>query len=278
MSSTTGGWDKELAKIWINYIPPCRPSLSEMMIYAKYLKKIQSENPNMNIKMLILGSTSEFRDWGYEENLDVTVIDKSIGYHDQIKWEMRHKTAKETFVNQKWENMKFKNKFDLIVGDLVVGNLKRENLKIFLVNIKSVLKNNGYFITKSFFRREDYNIKNLELVFKSYQNKNLKIPPFSALIYDIALFCMDKNNGILNFKDMHQKIYQLFRLKLIDESLFEKFNNLGWQKNMKFEFWIPTITEWENEVKKYLKIDNKEYSNDIYAGNFPIYVLKIKSR
>jgi ubiquinone/menaquinone biosynthesis C-methylase UbiE len=272
-----GYWGKELAKIWTNYLPPCRPSFSEMTIYARYLRKIQNKHPHRKLNLLILGSTSEFRDWGYEENLNVTVIDKSEEYHNQIKWEMKHKNVHERFVHQQWQNMNFKDEFDLIVGDLAIGNLKKEEISHFLKNIQKALKEDGFFMTKSFFRKDDYPIKRLDRIFSEYVKNNLNFHPFPLLIYDITLSCMDKDSGILNFSHQYNEIYKLYKSGLIDKNLLDTFSNLGWESNMKFEFYIPTVTEWEEMIKMHLKIYGKEYGEDVYSANFPIYIItKIK--
>lgn len=278
MFEKIGYWGKELAKIWTNYLPPCRPSWSEMVIYTRYLRKIQSRKCNKKLNLLVLGSTSEFRDWGYEEDLNVTVIDKSTDYHNQIKWELKHKNIHEKFIHQRWQDMMFENEFDLIVGDLVIGNLAREEMPIFLKNVQNALRKGGFFMTKSFLKKDKCTIRNLYAIFIEYKKRNLNLHPFPAMIYDIALCCMDHNTGILNFKHMYNEISKLHKSGLIDNDLFDKFNHLGWQKNMKFEFWIPTITEWEKMVNKYLRIYGKEYSENIYSDNFPIYIITTKEK
>ncbi len=276
MFDKSGYWGKELAKIWTNYLPPCRPSWSEMIIYTRYLRKMQKKYPMRKVTLLILGSTSEFRDWGYEENLNVTVIDKSKEYHNQIRWEMKHKNVHEKFVHQHWQDMSFENEFDLIVGDLVIGNLIMEEIPNFLKNIKKALKEDGFFITKSFFRNKDYSIKGLKTIFMEYMKNSSHLHPFPIVAYDITLSCMDKDTGILNFKYMYDEIYKLYESGLIDDDLLEEFNHLGWQNNMKFEFLVPTFNEWESMINTHLKLYSKDYGDDIYADNFPVYIITKK--
>ena len=71
------GWNKNLASIWTNNVAPSRPSNAEMCVYTKYLRELQSQC-GQRIKMLVLGSTPEFRDWGFEQAIDISVVDKSI--------------------------------------------------------------------------------------------------------------------------------------------------------------------------------------------------------
>ena len=91
-----GYWGKQLAKLWTNYLPPSRPSWSELVdVYTPYLRVLQRRKPRQRLKSLILGSTSEFRDWAYVENLQTTVIDFSCVYHYTIEQEMTYKNVTE---------------------------------------------------------------------------------------------------------------------------------------------------------------------------------------
>ena len=62
-----------------------------------YLRELQSQC-GQRIKMLVLGSTPEFRDWGFEQAIDISVVDKSIEYHKCISREIRHKTLKNQYM------------------------------------------------------------------------------------------------------------------------------------------------------------------------------------
>ena len=161
-------WNKDLALLWTRNLPPCRPSFSEMYIYTKYLRKKQKKYPDRKIQLLILGSSAEFRDWGHQENMNVTIIDCSEEYHNTIKREMKHKHAEETLILNRWQDMSFHKEFDLIVGDLIIGNLYPNEVPPFLERIKDALMDDGYFMTKSFFRKDLEEIKSLDRIFKDY--------------------------------------------------------------------------------------------------------------
>lgn len=266
-------WNEELAALWTRNIPPCRPSWSEMTIYTKYLRKKQAQFPHRRIKLLILGSSAEFRDWGYQENMDVTIIDCSEKYHDTIKREMRHKYCEERLVVQCWQDMTFKNEFDLIVGDLVIGNLYPEEIPKFLKSISNALMEDGFFMTKSFFRDENKPIKSYEEIIIDYYKNGITYHPYPQLIYDIAMYCVDNETGLLNFNHMYKEALKIYESGIITDGTFEKFEHLGWEKEMKYLFNIPTFKQWENWIAEYLKIHNKEYGIDLYSKDFPIYII-----
>lgn len=68
------GWNGQLARIWTKMVGPSRPTISELAVYTKWAKIIQN-NTSKRLKLLVLGSTPEFRDWGYENNFEITVMD-----------------------------------------------------------------------------------------------------------------------------------------------------------------------------------------------------------
>jgi len=269
-------WNKELALLWTKNLPPCRPSWSEMAIYTKYLRIKQSQYPHRRVKLLILGSSAEFRDWGHQENMDVTIIDCCKEYHDTIEREMRHKYREERLVIQLWQEMSFENEFDIIVGDLVVGNLYPEEIPPCLQRISNALKKDGFFMTKSFFRDENKPIKSYEGVILEYYRNGITYHPYPQLIYDIAMCCVDKKTGFLNFNYMYKETLKMYESGIMKKETFEKFQHLGWEKDMKFLFYIPTFHQWENWVAKYLEIHAKEYGIDLYSKSFPIYIITTK--
>ena len=275
-TNTVGEWGAELAKIWTNYLPPCRVSWSELSVYTKYLRIIQQRFGLRKIKLLILGSTSEFRDWGHEEQLDVTVIDYSEGYNIEIANQMKYKNASEHFLNCRWQDMDFHHEFHLIVGDLVVGNLKEGELPNFLVRINKSLCNGGLFLTKSFFQDTKYSPEGLDKVFQDYNKAQPDGHPFGNLIYRIAMNCVDKNTHILLFAHMYDEINKIYKNGLISRELFEVFSRLGWQENMKFEFYFPTTEAWEKLTQENFSIVARERSNDVYSSDFVVYVLAAK--
>lgn len=269
-------WNTNIIRIWPNYFPPCRPSISEIAIYTKYLREMQVHVHNRKIRLLILGSTIEFRDWAYEEYLDVTVVDYNAEYYKSIDEQRKYKYAKEHFINTKWQEMILDGEFDLILGDLVIGNLQNPEIPIVLEKISGLLSPGGYFMTKSFFRDEGYPIKKLKDIFGDYRKSGSVHNPFSELDFDVSLACMDLETGFLDFRKAYEDIKSLYDTGVIDVELFESFSHLGWQDEMKFRFNIPTISMWEMMALRNFNILSKEYGNDVYSANFPVYIMVAK--
>ncbi len=263
-------WGKKLAKIWLNYVPPSRPSYSEMCIYTMHLRKIQKKLKK-KAELLILGSTAEFRDWGYEQFLNVTVLDFSYDYYLESSIGMRHRNLKEVLVEKKWQDMDFENKFDVIIGDLVIGNLKPKDVEDFLRKVSRALTKNGVFMTKSLFRKRGAS-KNLEEILIEYYTGYTHYHPFTKMMYDLNFSCMN-NSELLDFQTMWKKVTDAFRAGILKKDTYDFFSKLGWQHNMKFQFYIPAIDLWESMLKKIFAGYDKRYGEDIYSYDIPVYII-----
>lgn len=264
-------WGKKRANASIYFVPPSKPSNSELCIYTKYLRRVQNKIKN-KVNLLILGSTAEFRDWAYEQSLDVTIIDYSHVYFLESGKTRRHRNRKEKFIHQKWQDMDFKNKFDIIVGDLVIFNLKDHELDVFLQNISRALTKNGIFITKSYFNNEKP-VPSLETTFRKYYKLHGHYHPFSAVVYDLYMYFLKDGKETINFKIIFSELKSLYSRGIIKKDILNFFNKLQFPE-IEAELYIPTFKTWENKILKYFKRFKKEYGEDIYSKNIPLYIIK----
>lgn len=266
------GWNENLALTWTKMVGPSRPTISEISIYLKHIRKLQSIKKS-KLKMLVLGSTPEFRDLGFEENIDITVLDCNSDYHYAINREIRHKSliGGENVIFQKWQEMNFHNQFDIIIGDLVIGNIHPNELEKFLKKVNKALTIDGLFLGKSFYLEKDYKVIDPIEMVREYYNGH-PYHPYSAFTYNLAIYVLKDNT--LVFKEMYDILERLNQNGILEDATFDKFKNIGWNNEMKFLFYIPFKEEFENLVQKHLKIDSIEYANEIYSKHFPLYIIK----
>lgn len=264
------GWNRELATIWTNNVAPSRPSHSEMCVYTRYLRQLQKEL-NRQIKLLVLGSTPEFRDWGYDENLIVHVVDKSEEYYKTVSREIRHKNLKETLHISFWEDMAFDEQFDIIIGDLSVGNVEPDRFDDFLANIEKALSPGGLFMGKSFIWAEDEPVKNPKQIVDEY-NSSIKIHPYTFINHQLGLYCLDKVTFLVDFGKMYKELFDLHNNGYIGDELFSFFTDVGWNTEMKFKFFSPSQELFQRKVNEHLSFITFEHTSDMYTNVFPIYV------
>lgn len=268
------GWNKELANIWTNTVAPSRPSNSEMCVYTKYLRKLQLKK-SKKIKLLVLGSTPEFRDWGFEQNLEINVVDKSREYYNYISREIRHKNIKEKVYIQSWESMQFNTQFDLILGDLSIGNVDSDFFDVFLNNIKNALSEGGLFLGKSLIWDENEVVKSPIEIINDFKHQSY-IHPYTFINHRLGLYCMDRKSNTLNFNVMYNELEKLYKNGNIDQNVFSCFTDVGWSTEMKFSFFSPNKNQFIECVNKYLQFVKFEYTDDCYTKVFPIYIITKK--
>lgn len=265
-------WSKEVAQVWKNYIPPCRPSSYEIELLNKLMepKKLQWKN----MKILILGSTSEYRIWAQSFNCMVTVIDNSLEYHNEISKEINIPLSNENLDNIDWLKMIYKNQYDIIVGDLVIGNLPSSKILEFLRKVKNALKNEGVFFTKSFFFDNNYLIRTPQDLFLEYEKYFRHRNPFQFNIYNLAMYCTNPDTYMMQFKDMYFQVELSFIKNIISRKTFNVFKNLGWTEEMKNQFYMMPKLLWEDNLIEIFNNFECEKSNEDWAVNFPIYIIK----
>lgn len=267
-------WGKELALTWTNYLPPCRPSVNEMFIYDTYARMLKEAIEKKQIDILVLGSTPEFRDWGFQEQMNVTVMDYSIEYHDAITREMRHKNVNDKLVNRKWQDMDFEGDFDIVVGDLVIGNVVIDELASLVAAISRALRPGGYFMTKSFFWMDDYNPCLLPDIFAWYYNGSQVNHIFPEIAYDLTMCFTDPVTQILSFDKMYNAIDQLHKQGLVQDGHFDHFTSLGWGDNIKIGFSVPRENFWMACIQEHFEAVSIERGHDVYSDNIPVYVME----
>lgn len=270
--SEVKSWNAQLANVWTKMVGPSRPTCSELNIYLKYIRELQLIRKR-KLKMLVLGSTPEFRDLGFEESMDVTVIDCNIDYHQKINREIRHKVAleKEKIQIKKWQEIDDYAEYDIIIGDLITGNIKPIELEEFLKRVADALLPGGFYLGKSFYQLKEYSIKQPKDIVKKYY-EHPAYHPYSTMIYDFSILCLE--DDMLYFDKMFKIIRELYTSGVMDDETFEYFKNIGLDNEMKFSFYIPPLETYLDLLSKYMSIETIEYSNEVYAKEFPLVIAK----
>lgn len=267
-------WNKEFASLWTKTVGPSRPSVSELSIYTQVAHELQ-DKLKRKLDILILGSTTEFRDWAYEENFNITVIDANHEYYKEISKYLKHKDIMkiEKVVVCKWEDMDFENEYDIIIGDSSIGNIPKDKLEIFVKRVKKALRNYGLFLGKSYFIPNNY-IKILpEGIARNYSLSKSCYNPFSYMIFDLVMYSLDSNN-IIDFNVLYHELLKLRDSNLINDEILKKFDEIELESKTYFKYHVPKIEEYELLIKKYFNIKDIKYGLDIYSKKFPLYIIE----
>lgn len=274
ISNSANIWNKELSHKWTNMTWPNRPSVSELNLYTQVLRNSQKFKQEKK-KLLILGSNVEFRDWAFEENLDVSIMQDNENYHLATYRELRHKEAPYRIILKNWHNLDEENKYDFIVGDQLISNLGTSKIAPFLENVSKALRDNGYFFSKTYFKPDNYKLKGIEEIFNDYYKNANGLNPVSYCIFDLTMLCLDKNNFV-DFKKMDRLIKDAYNKNFMNTETYKILSNIGFS-SMSYKFYVPSREKYEEIVSRYFTIENILYTNDVGSKDFPIYILKKKS-
>ena len=270
------GWGEQLAKIWTNNVAPSRPSCAELCVYSKYINLLR-ESKKDRLSVLILGSTPEFRDWAFEEDMRISVVDKSESYYSCISRELRHKNLQERLYVSSWETMRIPDIFDVVIGDLSVGNIAPCDFPVFLNNVSRLLSDDGLFLGKTFLWREEDPIESPIQIIEHFK-KSIRIHPYTYINHRLGLYCLDKSTRLIDFSKMYSELELLFNQGFLDEEIFQYFKDVGWDTEMKFQFFSPSREEFIDEVNKVMNFEGFVETTDDYSAQFPIYVVRCNRR
>ena len=275
-------WDNKLAMIWTKMVGPSRPTVSELAVYTKYAHMLRAK-VNRRLRILILGSTPEFRDWAHEENMEVWVMDANPSYYETISRELHHKNIledknfQEHVLIDKWQNLDKKQFFDIIIGDLAVGNIPPAELEGTLQHISNALTPNGLYLGKSFFVPKNFTLPPMEEVCEKLYTTHHGCHPYSYLSFYLSMASIDENN-MLDFKKQYDLLLELNKKGLItNETLVYLKDTLSFVSKIPFKFHIPTRSHYEDLLNKFFHIAQVEYGMDVYSEHFPLYIATTKN-
>lgn len=275
MSDNTG-WSSELATTWRYYTPPSRPSFHDLAGIQRLVRSLRHEQQRREINLLILGSTSEYRELAFRERLNSTVVDVSAGYHESISTELVHVPRQERVVHQLWQELDLpREAFDLALGDLVVGNLQPSQLDSFLERLHGCMRPGGLFVTKSFIelgahpprRVEDWNT-----ILNQVEVGDL----FTEIAYDITVMLCDPHTRKVTFSEMYAYIVAGVASGRMPVELLDRVAELGWHDTMKIDFRVYSEAEWESAYSPYFEEVERIAEHKSPLERTPLFVLRKK--
>lgn len=267
-------WPRELAHYWHNYVPPCRPSRFELDVCTRTLEGMRADLSRRRPRVLILGSTTEYRDWAFEEGCEAVVVDNSPAFHAAITAEITHKNyPQELVVYEDWRSMTVGEDFDLILGDLVIGNVAPEDVEELTTNIAAALAPHGRFLTKSFFHGiREPQFPDLATMFRHYEAELAPRDPFPVLAYDLTMACTSPDNYILDFRDMHAAVARHVATGDASSTTLARYSDLGWGEEMKFAFYVMPVAAWEQMCARHFVSVRRELGPYTWSTDFPYYI------
>ena len=271
-------WQTAFAKRWVKYwVEPARPTKSELAFIKLALQKRMRKN--QELRVLVLGSTSEYRDMLIELKAKYpTIVDFSAKNYQILSGAMKYRrqyTKSERFVEDNWIKMRLREQFDVIMGDAVINVISRQDCEPFFKNMARHLKQNGIFLAKTWVRFSDVPpYTDVQIVSKF--RKEIKKTDFLARVTQLFyLVDYDYKGDHCEMKKMHERMRRLYEHKFISKREWEYARKLGADVTP-FRFHFPRKDWLEKKLKKYFKILARKYDDFYYPGYHPTYVLSKK--
>ncbi len=243
-------WD--YAELWNQFPVPARPCPEELAIIEEEVRRKMQED--IGVKLLILGSTNEYRALAKRLGIVPYVADFSKQNYDALTAYSKEKFDKEHFIQTDWLKIEDENKYDCIVGHRCINCIKPELLGEFFKRMNHALKQGGVFFCRGNVLFPEDKDRLEEIVEKWAFEPNRKQPLFSYL--EVELYfrcayedgfvdypkCREKVNGLYEARKMTKKDYELasllvsfpagtaFRGKVTKEELEPHLQNAGFKK------------------------------------------------
>lgn len=251
-----------LAETWKHFGEPARPSASEVNIVDGKIR------PGM--KVLLLGSTPEYRDILVKKNCCVVIVDYNEDNFKAMSSLMTEKPLKETFIKENWLNMRFlSQRFDLIIGDHVINLLPVAEWNNFLETVHLLLNPNGSFLQRVIARPEPYN-NSLGNVFKGTWHLDGYVL-FSKTFYDLMFMAFDAEKQTSSLNQIWSLIAQARSLNLISESQFSHYQSLSF-KDSPVAASVTTRNFLMSLLEKFYRA-NTIISGDIFYKDYTFFIL-----
>lgn len=253
-------WD--IAQTWGKYCSPARPDASEIKLVEEQLKS--------GMKVLLLGSTPEYRDILSKNKCLTTIVDYSHDNFLAMSRLMNNKQPQnEQFIKANWLDIPVIDKFDLIIGDHVINLLPLDQWSIFLDKIKSLLKPGATFVQRVITRVVPYNMSKEKLFLNTQSLNGPQL--FPVIFYDLLMESTNKEDQTVCLADTFKLVTELRKLGFLTVDQFQYFKELSWHASQ-IKAYITTKEYILEKLKTFFKI-NSISCGEIHYKDLTFFVL-----
>ncbi|OGH90678.1 MAG: hypothetical protein A2479_01060 [Candidatus Magasanikbacteria bacterium RIFOXYC2_FULL_39_8] len=270
MSSKNKTWTENIATSWGKWTPPDRPSPGEMRVYEDFLKQILSKKKKPNV--MVLGSTSEFRDLYAKYKVPCTVVDYRKENYEAMGTLMKRKKYKETLLTEDWRTMNPKQKFDLILGDYCINVLFKKDQPEFVKNISRILKPDGLCMIKTFVRY-DSEPGDLAQALHFYRTKKKDRPILETIMAPMFKNAYDYKKEQGTFPGVWNNFVKLYKNKKMKKEEIDYFESLDLE-NIPLKFYIPLFQDIIKIIEQNAGLYGVRYGGEWFSTDVPILIMK----
>ncbi len=267
-------WHTGVAERWKVYDSPGRPSKDECRLIQSFIVQHKKQP-----KVLILGSTPEYRDLAHTVKAEVTCVDVGLGMLVAMTDFMKHKNKadQEVWFRSDWLTMPVaENYYDFVLGDLVITNLPLQLQPALLAKIKSILKPGGYFITRDWW--PPMTKPAIEPMIEKILESGINKKSINVFSWELLNLAYDSKGKSATTDDMYRAL-KMFQQKERNQArkrqLVPLLKHLIYVYPLGKTWWVKFRPEAEKTMKKYFKIKSIKHGRDNQcAQECPIYFLQ----
>jgi hypothetical protein len=269
MRKVRSSWAGRKVYDWKNYLAPARPSPSELKIVEEYLRRLT--NKIARVRVLILGSTAEFRSLCHRYGVELAIVEFSQKHYQILSRQPMKYMGEEVVREEDWRTMRTRSKYDLILGDLALNVVARDDIPKILNNVANSLAAGGFCLLRTWVRRNDRTYDIREVVMQ-HRRITPRVHFYTACLIPLHFCNYDFKKDNANYPGMIANLRAAYRSRLVEESEY-RFCSDRW----KFEgpaFSIPKRSALERIQKRYFRAIEVKYGTDCFRSWAPIYVLR----
>ncbi|MDO8626565.1 MAG: hypothetical protein Q7K39_03900 [Candidatus Magasanikbacteria bacterium] len=263
-------WTKHIADSWNMWTPPDRPSPGELAVYEKALQGILARKKNA--RLLVLGSTSEFRDLAAKYKVPCTVLEYRAENYDILGSLMKRKKYRETLVVGDWRTAKLKQKVDLIVGDFCFGVVPKADQTKFIKNVSTFLAPGGVCMIKTFVRY-DANRGDLAASLVWYRKHKRNRPILESIMAPMFKYAYNFSTEVTTFPDVWKNFVKLYQKKQMTAAELKYFEKFAMDK-IPLKLYIPFFPDLIKNVRENATLVGVCYASDWFSIDVPIVIFK----
>lgn len=263
-------WSSSVASQWGLFLPPTRPSISELAVIEKYLLSLAKKKKRF--KVAILGSTPEYRDLCQEYGIEYRCIEYAKSNFVTLRNFMRHKDTDDRVMISDWRHMAFKERFDCFLGDLATTVTPVRDHDAMFSQIEKHAVKGALILLKTILRPSTAHLSHKD-IFRLYRKKYRHLNPFAAVWYEVMLAEYDFSADTMDCQISLAALRASLQKKILTQYEFEEFEK-RWTALGNFKMNIPLKKAFLKKAKKYFTLHTLESGADWYHAHAPIVVLR----
>lgn len=263
-------WNNSVASQWGIFLPPARPSISELAVIERAL--LSSRKKRRDFKVAILGSTPEYRDLCLTYGFDFRCIDYNrINFSILQQFMLHRDDPKRNLTVADWRIMRLNERFDFVMGDLATTVVPVTDHDAVFRSIRRLCKPFARILLKVPLRKNDLHNTHAD-IFKLFRQERKHLQPFAAVWHEILLADYDFNTDSINCLTSLARLRVSYRKGIITKLEFDSFRT-RWLALGDFSMNIPLRRKYLHTLSPYFKVLQTTSGTDWYRSYAPILIL-----